>query len=183
MVSPLEMNAIPPRDPDSGRVNVIMDTPAGSRNKYRYDSELGVYRLSRQLPEGLVFPHDFGSIPCTCAADGDALDVLVLDADGTFPGCLVTVRLVGVLYARQREGGKALRNDRLVAVVETSVNRAPMTRLADLQPERLRAIEHFFESYNAFQGRQFRISGRGTARRAEHLLDRAITAFRRRKSP
>jgi inorganic pyrophosphatase len=73
----LEMNAIPPRDAGSRRVNVTVDTTAGFCSKYKYDTSLALFRLSRRLPQALVFPHDFGSIPGTCAADGDALDVLV----------------------------------------------------------------------------------------------------------
>jgi inorganic pyrophosphatase len=174
------MTAIPPLEPGSARVNVIIDTPAGSRNKYKYDPDLQLFRLSRVLPEGLVFPHDFGSIPGTCAEDGDALDVLVLQTDRTFPGCLVTARLLGIVYAEQRESGKVLRNDRLIAVADTAASPAALKDLAALGRPRLRAIEHFFASYNAFQGRPFKIRGRGGARRAEQVLQRAIMAFRRR---
>jgi len=65
---------LPHRDPASGRVLVLIDIPAGSRNRYKYDAGLGVFSISRRLPAGLSFPHDFGFIPGTCAADGDALD-------------------------------------------------------------------------------------------------------------
>lgn len=78
---------IPPREAGSGRVNVVIDTPAGSRNKYKYDEQLAVFRVSR-------FPHDFGYVPGTRAPDGDALDVLVLQLAPSFPGCLVTVKLI-----------------------------------------------------------------------------------------
>ena len=54
---------IPPREADTGRVHVVIDTPAGSRNKYKYDETFAVFRVSRILPRGAVFPYDFGSIP------------------------------------------------------------------------------------------------------------------------
>jgi len=95
---------IPPRESGRGRVHVVIDTPAGSRNKYRYDEQLGIFRISRVLPQGAVFPYDFGFIPGTRAEDGDALDVLVLQFPASFPGCLATVRLIGVLHAEQRDG-------------------------------------------------------------------------------
>ena len=164
-------------------MHVIIETPAGSRSKFKYDASLGVFRISRVLPEGTVFPFDFGSIPGTCADDGDALDVLVLHRAGSFPGCLVTVRLIGVLHAEQRESGRLIRNDRLIGVLETPVNHAPIRELAGLDHEQLRAIEHFFASYNDFQGRPFRIRGRGGARVAELILERAIRAFRARARP
>ena len=94
---------IPPRDPESGLINVIIDTPRGSRNKYKIDEKLGVFKLSRILPEGHSFPFDFGSIPGTREEDGDALDAMVLMEAPTFPGCLLQVRLIGVLTGRQTE--------------------------------------------------------------------------------
>jgi inorganic pyrophosphatase len=77
----------------------VIDTPAGSRNKYKYDTGLGASCISRRLPAGLCFPHDFGFIPQTCAEDGDALGVVVLDLEPTFPGCVVTVRPAAVQRA------------------------------------------------------------------------------------
>jgi len=167
---------IPPREADTCHVHVVIDTPAGSRNKYKYDEKLGVFRLSRILPQGAVFPYDFGSIPGTRAEDGDALDVLVLLLAPAFPGCLVTVRLIGVLHAEQRERGKLLRNDRLIGVADTPVNPARLGELRELDAEELRAIEHFFASYNAFQGREFSIRSRGGAGAALQTLERAIEA-------
>ena len=137
----MRMQDIPPREADTGHVHVVIDTPAGSRNKYKYDEKLGVFRLSRILPPGAVFPYDFGSIPGTRAEDGDALDVLVLHLARAFPGCLVTVRLIGVLHAEQRERGKLLRNDRLIGVADTPVNPARLGELSELDAEELRAIE------------------------------------------
>jgi inorganic pyrophosphatase len=112
------------RDPDSGLVRVIVDTPAGSRNKYKFDPELGIFKISRILPAGMAFPFDFGSIPGTRAEDGDALDVMVLTDAPLFVGCLVHVRLIGVIRATQTERRTSIRNDRLVASIETPVNKA-----------------------------------------------------------
>ena len=167
---------IPPRESGTGRVHVVIDTPTGSRNKYKYDERFEAMRLSRVLPRGAVFPYDYGSIPGTMAEDGDALDVLVLQLPPSFPGCLVTVRLIGVLHAEQREGGKRIRNDRLIGVADTPVNPARLEELSALDEEELRAIEHFLKSYNAFQGREFEIKSRGDSRDATRILDSAIEA-------
>jgi inorganic pyrophosphatase len=165
------------REPDSGLVRVVVDTPKGSRNKYKYDEHLGLYRLSKVLPVGLAFPYDFGFIPSTRAEDGDPLDVLVLGEDALFPGCLVTVRLVGVLQAEQTEHGKTFRNDRLLGAIETSVNRPAIQTLEDLQPERLDEIESFFRAYNHLEGRHFKPLGRHGPARAEQLLADGIRQF------
>jgi inorganic pyrophosphatase len=115
-------SALPSRELGSGRVRVLIDTPAGSRNKYKYDAALGAYCISRRLPAGLCFPHDFGFIPGTCAEDGDALDVMVLGVEPCFPGCLTGTRLIGIVHAEQVESGQRIRNDRLIAGAETKVN-------------------------------------------------------------
>jgi inorganic pyrophosphatase len=167
---------VPPREPGSGRIHVIIDTPAASRNKYRYDPKLQLFRVSRVLPAGMSFPYDFGSIPGTCAEDGDALDVLVLGLAPTFTGCLATVRLIGQLRAWQVESGERIRNDRLIGVAETPVHRSAIRDLDALDSHQLREIEHFFESYNRAQGREFRIVGRAGRRAAESALARAVRA-------
>jgi inorganic pyrophosphatase len=176
----MDPDLVPAREPGSRRIHVLIDTPAGSRNKYKYDPALGVFRLSRVLPAGMAFPHDFGSIPQTRAPDGDPLDVLVLGLAPSFPGCLVSARLIGVLHAEQVEAGRTVRNDRLIAVAVTPVNRPPLRGLKALDPDTLRDIEHFFESYNRRQGRRFRIAGRGNRQAAEAALARAMRAFQRR---
>ena len=181
VVVPLER--IPPRDSGSGRVHVIVDTPAGSRNKYKYDPELKAFRLGRILPQGAVFPHDFGFIPGTRAPDGDPLDVMVLGLAPAFPGCVITARLLGVIRARQVEHRRSIRNDRLIAAAETPVNPSTFAKgLRSLSEVQLRAMEHFFESYNSFQGREFSVTGRGNARAAAAIVAQGIRSFDRKKN-
>jgi inorganic pyrophosphatase len=67
-------------------VPAIIETPRGSRNKYKLDEKSGRYKLSKIMPEGMVFPFDFGFFPGTCADDGDPLDVLVLCDEPTIAG-------------------------------------------------------------------------------------------------
>lgn len=163
--------------PQSGRVLVLIDTPAGSRNKYKFDPVLKVLTFGRTLPNGMIFPCDFGSVPGTCAEDGDALDALVVGMPPTFPGCLVPTRLLGVIRARQTEKGRTIRNDRLVACAETDVTPAHFRTLRQLGEKRLRAIELFFENYNRAEGRPFRTLGRGSAREAHRAIARARRRF------
>jgi len=177
---PTRFDKITPRA-NGGLVNVVIDTPGGSRNKYKFDEELGIFRVSRILPVGMAFPYDFGSVPGTRAEDGDPLDVLVLMPAPTFPGCLVTVQLIGILRAEQVEG-KRVRNDRLIAVPVTSVNRAPIRELSQMEREQLHGIEEFFISYNRAQGRSFRITGHLGARAADAALERAVRAFRKEQN-
>ena len=97
-------------------VQVVIETPKGSRNKFAFDTDQHVFVLKKVLPEGMVFPHAFGFIPHTKAEDGDPTDILVLMDEPSFVGCVVPSRLVGVMEAEQTEDGKTQRNDRLIAV-------------------------------------------------------------------
>ena len=158
-------------DSDSHELNVIIETPKGSRNKFDYDEKYGLFRLGGVLPAGAVFPFDFGFVPSTLGGDGDPLDVLVLMDEPAFTGCLVLARLIGVIEAEQTEGGETTRNDRLIAVAAASRNHRDVHSLADLSENLVDEIEHFFVSYNTVKGKQFKPGGRFDARRAEQLVE------------
>src|SRR5262249_10528841 len=130
-------------------------------------------RLSKAQPQARPFPEHFGSIPATRGADGDPSDVLLLADEPAFPGCVVPARLIGVLEAEQTERGKTVRNDRLVATVETPYNPAEFHTLEDVNRQRLDEIEHFFISYNSMEGRQFKSLARRGADHAQKLLEEA----------
>src|SRR5690242_14418380 len=82
---------------DDDHLCVVAETPKGSRNKYAYDDEHGIFRLRKVLPAGMSFPYEFGFVPATLAADGDPIDVLVLMDQPAFPGCVLSCRLIGVI--------------------------------------------------------------------------------------
>src|SRR5579864_1431362 len=88
---------IDPFDTGKKSLRVVIETPKRSRNKFKYDPDLGSYRLNSVLSEGMVFPYDFGFVPQTKAQDGDPLDVLLLMDEPAFTGCIVEARIVGVL--------------------------------------------------------------------------------------
>jgi inorganic pyrophosphatase len=155
-------------------LNVVVDTPKGSRNKYKLDEKRGVWRLSKILPEGMSFRYDFGYLPGTRGEDGDPVDVLLLMDAPAFAGCVVPARLIGVFEAEQTEGGKTVRNDRLVAVVETPYNAAEYRSLEEVNEQRLDEIEHFFIAYNHAEGREFKPLARRGADHAAQVLGEAI---------
>src|SRR6202047_4811389 len=92
----------------------IIETPKGCRSKFDYDPDSNLFMLGGLLPEGMMFPFDFGFIPSTLGDDGDPLDILVLMDAPAHVGCLIEVRLVGVISAEQIEDGKKEANDRLL---------------------------------------------------------------------
>ena len=122
-------------DGDGKFVNVIVETPRGCRNKFKYEPDLGRFTLHTVLPAGAAFPYDFGFIPGTKADDGDPIDVLVLMDEPAFAGCVVPARLIGVIEAEQTEKGKTVRNDRLVAVAKNAHDYRDLRTLTDLECE------------------------------------------------
>jgi inorganic pyrophosphatase len=167
------LSKMPATDPESQLVNVVVDTPKGSRNKYKWDEQNGQWRLSKVLPQGSYFPFDFGFVPSTKAGDGDPIDVLLIADEHTFPGCVVPARLIGVLEAEQTEEGQTVRNDRLVAVVETPHNPPRYHSLEEMDQHVLDEVEHFFTSYNQAEGRDFKPLDRRGPEHANQLLKKA----------
>jgi inorganic pyrophosphatase len=167
---------LPPFGDEANELNVIIETPQGHRNKFKYDPERRLFQLGGVLPAGAVFPFDFGFIPGTLGQDGDPLDVLVLMDEPAFAGCWVPARLIGAIEAEQTEDGKTMRNDRLIAVAAASRNHEGVQRLADLDDHLLKEIEHFFVSYNQVKGKEFRPCGRSGPAAARRLVEEGIQA-------
>ena len=165
---------INPFDAESEDLNVIIDTPKGSRNKYKYDEELQIFKLGGVLAVGHFFPFDFGYIPNTLGGDGDPLDVLVLMDEPAFVGCLIPSRLIGVIEAEQTEDGKTEKNDRLIAVASNSRVHKDIKSINDLNPTLIDEIEHFFISYNQAKGKEFKTLGRFAAQKARKIVEESI---------
>ena len=163
-------------------LNVVIETPKGSRNKYEYDEKLGLFKLGGVLTLGASFPFDFGFVPSTLGGDGDPLDVLVLMDEPAFAGCLVRTRLVGVVEAEQTErDGETTRNDRLIGVAADSRLHTRVRTLESLGTTLLEQIEHFFVSYNQAKGKVFKPLGRFGPERALELVEEGMKQFRRSK--
>jgi inorganic pyrophosphatase len=166
----------PTFDAETGDLNIIIETPKGSRTKYGFNSKTGLFELKKMLPVGMVFPFDFGFIPKTRGVDGDPLDVLVLSDAILFPGCHVHAQLIGGLKARQTTKKKSERNDRLLAVptIRTMSDKAPDS-MNDIDKKLLRDLEGFFIEYNRLEGKEFKILEVLNARKAEKVVKQAQT--------
>ena len=159
-----------------GRVNAVIETPRGSRNKFTFEPDTGTFHLGKQLPAGAVFPFDFGFIPSTLAQDGDPLDVLVLLETPTFPGCVVGGRIIGVIDGRQTgRTGKTTANPRLIAVAMESTEFAGVRRLRELPSSLIDEITHFFVSYNDATGKTYTPSGAFGPRKALAMIHAGIS--------
>lgn len=158
-------------------INVIIETPRGSRNKYKHDPTTGLFKLGGVLPAGHSFPYDFGFIPGTIGGDRDPLDVLVLMDEPGFVGLWVESRLIGGWKAYQTEkDGEKQRNDRLVAVSKESLIYKAVKTLDDLDSTLVEQFVHFFISYNEAKGKKFKTTKQFDAADAVELVRRFTTS-------
>lgn len=165
-----------PLDKKDGLLQVIVETPAGSRNKFAYDPEQHIFTLKDVLPAGMTFPYDFGFLPRTIAGDGDPMDVLLLMDEPAFPGLAAPARLIGVIQGEQIEGKKTNRNDRLVAVAAPSHSYANVKKLDDLPKRWIQELESFFVNYHNLEGKKYRLLGCKGADAAMRLIEKARKA-------
>ena len=154
-------------------LQVIIETPKGSRNKYSFDPVQRIFVLKSALPAGMCFPYDFGFVPRTMADDGDPLDVLVLMDQPAFPGCAMMARVIGVIEGEQTGSNGTARNDRIVAVAETAHVYAHLKSLKDVPKQAFREIEEFFVNYHRLQGKRYKLLGCRGERTAEKLIQAA----------
>jgi inorganic pyrophosphatase len=136
-------------------IQVVIETPRGSREKYDYDEKTNSYFLKKLLPLGMCFPYDFGFIPGTKGEDGDPLDAMVISEFNTFPGCRVKCRLVGALKAEQTEKGKTIRNDRFFFIPEVSVVYKHILSIKNFPGNHIKELLFFFINYNEPEGKEF----------------------------
>lgn len=142
---------------DEQWINVVVETPKGSRGKFKFDPQLGIFMLHHVLPLGSCFPFAFGFVPSTQAADGDPLDVLLLSDVVVATGIVVKARLIGIIEAEQTESdGKVVRNDRLVAVPVGTLEDDPIADMQELGERTLGEFEAFFVNYDHQHGKEFR---------------------------
>jgi inorganic pyrophosphatase len=159
----------------------IIETPKNRRNKFDYDPASHLFKLAGLLPEGMMFPFDFGFVPATLGGDGDPLDVMVLMDEPAHVGCLVDVRIIGVIQATQTEKGKTEANDRLLAVAVHSYSHEKVASIEELNPSILTQIEHFFVSYNEVRGNKFKLKGQGSPKHALTIIKQGIKALKKRR--
>jgi inorganic pyrophosphatase len=128
-------------------IDVVVEIPRGSRNKYEYDHEQHVIRLDRRLFTATAYPADYGFIPETLSEDGDPLDALVLLDDPTFPGCWVRARPVGVFWMTDDKGPDA----KILCVPAGDPRWGHIVDLDGLPDHLTDEVTHFFEVYKQLE--------------------------------
>src|SRR3984885_16093233 len=170
LIDPTRLEPVLKKD---GLLQVIVETPKGSRNKFSFDTKQEIFALKKVLPTGMVFPYDFGFLPSTLADDGDPIDVLLLMDEPAFPGVLVASRLIGVIEGEQIDGKKRIRNDRLVAIAEANHMYANIKKLEDLPKHFVKELEDFFVNYHQLEGKKYKLLGCKDTPEALRLIKQA----------
>ena len=169
-----------PFNEKDGILQVVIETPKGSRNKYAFDQEQKVFALKKVLPAGMAFPYDFGFVPSTVAEDGDPVDVLILMDEPAFVGCLMECRMVGIIEGEQGKKKKQLRNDRIVAIAEQNYSFADIRHVNDLGKKFVEELEQFFVNYHSLDKDKYRILGAKGPSTAKQKVRSGMRAFSRK---
>ncbi len=155
-------------------VNAVIEIPLGERNKYEYDKKLQVFRLDRALFSPVHFPGDYGFIPSTLSTDGDPLDVLVLVDQGSFPGCLIEVRPIGMLEMLDQ----GVKDEKVLAVANYNARYFEVHSIEDIYAHMLKVITHFFSIYKDLEGKRTQALGWHDAESARRVIMEAHERFR-----
>jgi inorganic pyrophosphatase len=175
------LEELPTYDKQTGDLNMVVETPRGSRTKFDYDGERQLFRLADVLPASIAFPYNYGFVPSTLGADGDPLDILVLLEVPVAVGSVLTARPVGVIEAIQHDKVGKIRNDRLVAVATHAHIHGNIHSLKQLNPMTLDEIEEFFVWYNERKGRKFKPIARRGPRQAASLIRAGMALFKKKR--
>lgn len=154
-------------------MNVIVEIPKGSHNKYEIDKKTGLIALDRALHTAQSFPFDYGFVPQTLWEDGDALDVVLLATYPLLPGILVRARPVALM--KMVDGGEG--DDKVIAVPVDDPRWDAVADLADVNQHTLKEVEHFFTTYKKLQKKEVIVSGFEGRASAEKAFEKGCTTY------
>lgn len=177
-INPTHFENIPPFGHDrKDVVNAIIETPRNQRQKYAFVSKYGLFQQKLLLPEGLMWPYDYGFIPRTLADDGDPLDVLFLGSEPTFTGCLVQGRVLGIVNLKKN----GVENDRIIA---RPMRQDGLTQdtdgfkdIDDVPADTVKNICLYLVEYSESEGNKIEFEGTKSRKHAIHAVRDGIKAF------
>ena len=167
----MDLGSISP-SPSPGLVNLVVEIPAGSRNKYEYCAEAGIMALDRVLHSSVRYPFDYGFVPNTLAEDGAPLDAMVIMQEPTFAGCLIKARPIGVLDMHD----SGAYDGKLLCVPVADPRQKGITSIRQIAPNQLEDVAEFFRTYKSLEGRVVVIDGWRDFDAVDELLLNCIKA-------
>jgi inorganic pyrophosphatase len=163
-----------PAQPKPGLINVLIEIPGGSKNKYEFDKDMNAFALDRVLYSSVQYPYDYGFIPNTLADDGDPLDGMVIMDQPTFPGCVIAARPIGMM--EMVDGGD--RDEKILCVPDKDPRFAHIKSLSNIAPHRLDEIAEFFLTYKNLEKKKVEILGWKDAEHVNPLVEACIKAYK-----
>ena len=180
MLNPLFM--LPIGDDPPHTINMLVETPMGSINKYEFHTNTGLLKLDRVLFEKLPYPIEYGAIPQTWDEDNDLLDVMCLVTYPTFPGCLLSVRPIGVMLFN--DSGE--KDDKILAVPADDIRYKHIKTIDDISEHQKDEIAFFFERYKDLQfkykgqtDKKVVVEGWGGVEKANEIIEEAGKLFKK----
>ena len=164
------------KNQDIINIDVVIEIPKGSRNKYEYDSEKRAIKLDRMLFSAVHYPSDYGFIPETLGEDGDPLDALVLVTEPTFPGCVIESKPIGLFKMWDEKGP----DEKILCVPIGDPYWNRIEKLEDLPPHLLKEIEHFFSIYKDLEEKKIGIDGWADREQAIKIIEKAKDRFKKK---
>lgn len=153
--------------------DVLIEIPKGSRNKYEYDFTLNKIRFDRTLFSSMMYPGDYGFVPETLALDGDPLDVLVLGIEPTYPMVVMEVKPIGVFHMTDEKGP----DEKIICVPVSDPIWSKRDDIGNLNPHRLKEIEHFFQVYKDLEKKKVDTGGWGDAIEATKIYHESVKRY------
>ncbi len=169
----MDLSLISPQ-PKPDVVNVLIEIPAGSKNKYEFDKDMNAFALDRVLYASVQYPYDYGFIPNTLADDGDPLDGMVIMDQPTFPGCVIASRPIGML--EMIDGGD--RDEKILCVPNDDPRYKNVNSLKDIAPHRLEEIAEFFRTYKNLEKKVTEILGWKDVDAVKPLVEECVKAYK-----
>lgn len=160
-------------DPNLFTLDVIVEIPKGSRNKYEYDFEKKMIRYDRMIFSSMFYPSDYGFFPETLAEDGDPLDALVLVSEPTFPGCIIEVSPIGLFKMFDEKGP----DDKILCVPVSDPIWNKVTTLEEVNPHLKNEIEHFFQVYKDLEKKKVGVEGWHSKQEAVEAIHNARQGY------
>jgi len=155
-------------------VNVIIEIPKGTHNKYEYDEKLGIIKLDRVLHSPFHYPFDYGFIPETRSPDGDHLDILVITDSPVFVGCLLEVKVIGAMLMSDDKG----QDEKILAIPLHNPMYKHYKNVSDVSPHFLREVAHFFTDYKFLEDKEpSKIKGWVNRFEAYKIINEAQAAY------
>lgn len=152
-------------------VDAIIEIPYRSQNKFEIKN--GRVKLDRVLYSAMAYPAEYGYIEETLAEDGDALDILVIGTEPTFPGCIVPARVIGVLMIKDN----GFEDAKIISVTDVDPRYNEVHELKDLSKFMLDEIKNFFENYKTLQNIDVEVGEYYSKEEAFRLIEEAKNRY------